>query len=81
DGNLTTLIVAAVLFYFGTSSIKGFATVLIISILVSFLTAVWGSRFLLGLLVKSNWLNNKPGFFAVKRKDIHNLHEGINSFS
>ncbi|NHX34498.1 protein translocase subunit SecDF, partial [Escherichia coli] len=61
--------------------IKGFATVLIISILVSFLTAVWGSRFLLGLLVKSNWLNNKPGFFAVKRKDIHNLHEGINSFS
>ncbi|EHL2672511.1 protein translocase subunit SecF, partial [Listeria monocytogenes] len=69
------------LFYFGTSSIKGFATVLIISILVSFLTAVWGSRFLLGLLVKSNWLNNKPGFFAVKRKDIHNLHEGINSFS
>ncbi|WP_270994196.1 protein translocase subunit SecDF [Listeria seeligeri] len=81
DGNLTTLIVAGVLFYFGTSSIKGFATVLIISILVSFLTAVWGSRFLLGLLVKSNWLNNKPGFFAVRRKDIHNLHEGINSFN
>ncbi|WP_239254064.1 protein translocase subunit SecDF [Listeria ilorinensis] len=80
DGNITTLIVAVVLFYFGTSSIKGFATVLIISILMSFLTAVWGSRLLLGLLVKSNVLDNRPGLFAVNRKDIHNLHEGVSTY-
>ncbi|MBC1357765.1 protein translocase subunit SecDF [Listeria booriae] len=80
DGNISTLIVAGVLFYFGTSSIKGFATVLIISILVSFLTAVWGSRALMGLLVSSNALNNKPGLFAVRRKDIHDLHEGKQTF-
>lgn len=80
DGNFTTLIVAGVLFYFGTSSIKGFATVLIISILMSFLTAVWGSRLLLYLAVDSNFLNNRPGWFAVKKSDIHDLHEGISTF-
>ncbi|WP_163652916.1 protein translocase subunit SecDF [Listeria sp. PSOL-1] len=80
DGNLTTLIVACVLFYFGTSSIKGFATVLIISILLSFLTAVWGSRLLLGLLVKSNVLNNKPGLFSVNKKQIHSLHDGVSTY-
>lgn len=80
DGNISTLLVAVVLFYFGTSSIKGFATVLIISILVSFLTAVWGSRVLLGLLVKSNVLNNKPRLFTVNPKDIHNLHDGISTY-
>ena len=37
DANLTTLLAGAVLFYFGTSSVKGFATSLIIGILVSFI--------------------------------------------
>ena len=36
DANITTLLAAAVLFFFGTSSVKGFATLLIISILVIF---------------------------------------------
>ncbi|MBC1521039.1 protein translocase subunit SecDF [Listeria aquatica] len=80
DGNISTLLVAVVLFYFGTSSVKGFATVLIISILVSFLTAVWGSRVLLGLLVKSNVLNNKPRLFTVNPRDIHNLHDGVSTY-
>src|SRR5699024_12381331 len=37
DANITTLLAAVVLFVFGTSSVKGFATMLIVSILVSFL--------------------------------------------
>ncbi|RKJ13721.1 SecD/SecF family protein translocase subunit, partial [Butyricicoccus sp. 1XD8-22] len=59
DAQLTTLLAAAVLFYFGTSSVKGFATTLMISIVLSFVTAVWLSRILLGLLVKSGYLD-KP---------------------
>src|SRR5699024_3522993 len=43
DANITTLLAAGVLFVFGTSSVKGFATMLIVSILVSFLTAVYGT--------------------------------------
>lgn len=79
DANLTTLLAGGVLFYFGTSSVKGFATTLIISILVSFVTAIWGARVLMSLLVKSNWLNNKPGWFGVKKKDIHPIEEGYDA--
>lgn len=79
DANVTSFIAAVVLYFFGTSSVKGFATILIISILVSFLTAVWGSRVLLGLLVKSGYLDNKPGWFGVKRSKMHSIEENISS--
>ncbi|WP_033544121.1 protein translocase subunit SecDF [Planococcus sp. CAU13] len=75
DANVTTLLAAGVLFYFGTSSVKGFATLLIISILSSFLTAVWGSRLLLGLWVNSGVLDNKPGWFGLKPDKIHSPAE------
>ena len=70
DANITTLIAAVVLFIFGTSSIKGFATMLIVSILLSFITAVYGSRLLLGLWVNSNVLNKKLSWFGVKKEDV-----------
>jgi protein-export membrane protein SecD len=40
DGNLTTLMVAVILFAFGTSFIKGFATVLSLGILISMFSAI-----------------------------------------
>jgi len=76
DANITTLIVAGVLFVYGTSSIKGFATLLIISVLVSFVTNVFGSRLLLSLWVNSEFLNNKFGFFGVKKDQIFDIKEG-----
>lgn len=75
DANVTTMIAAVVLFIFGTSSVKGFATLLIISILVSFLTAVWGSRLLLGLLVGSGVLDNKFSWFGLNKSKIHDASE------
>lgn len=77
DANITTLIAAGVLFIYGTSSVKGFATMLIVSILVSFLTAVYGSRLLLGLWVNSRVFDKKPGFFGVKQAEIHSLNENV----
>src|SRR5690606_2449717 len=76
DANITTLIAAGVMFVYGTSSVKGFAVMLIVSILVSFLTAVYGSRILLELCVKSKFLDNRPGWFGVKRSEIANLAKG-----
>ncbi|MEK8199024.1 protein translocase subunit SecDF [Lysinibacillus sp. FSL M8-0134] len=76
DAQLTTLLAAGVLFYFGTSSVKGFATTLIISILLSFLTAVWGSRVLLGLLINSGYFNSSAWFGIAKSKQ-HSLDENI----
>ena len=78
---LTTIIAAVVLFIFGTSSVKGFAMILIISILVSFITAVWGSRLLLGLLVNSGILDGKPGLFGIRKDRIHPPEEGIDTLS
>ncbi|MFD1781162.1 protein translocase subunit SecDF [Fredinandcohnia salidurans] len=73
DANITTLLAGVVLFIFGTSAVKGFATMLIVSILLSFITAVYGSRLLLGLWVNSKFLNKKPSWFGVKQSDIRNL--------
>ncbi|MCM3710794.1 protein translocase subunit SecDF [Sporosarcina luteola] len=79
DANITTLLAAVVLFIFGTSSVKGFATMLIISILVSFLTAVWGSRLLLGLLVNSGMLDGKTGLFGISKKRVHAPEEDVDT--
>ena len=76
DAQLTTLLAAAVLFFFGTSSVKGFATTLMISIVLSFVTAVWLSRILLGLLVNSGYLNS-PKWFGVSKSKIHDPSEGV----
>ena len=79
DANITTLLAASVLFFFGTSSVKGFATLLIISILVIFITAVWASRVLLGLLVNSGYFDNKPGWFGVPKKRIHPSEDEVDT--
>jgi len=44
DGNLTTLLVALILFSFGTSFVKGFALTLSIGILVSMFSAIFITR-------------------------------------
>lgn len=74
DANITTMLAAAVLFIFGTSSIKGFATMLIVSILASFLTAVYGTRLLLRLWVDSGLLKNRKTWFGVKKSEIQDIN-------
>jgi len=46
DSNVTTLLVALLLFGFGTGPVKGFAVVLSLGILTSMFTAITGSRML-----------------------------------
>ncbi|MDM5190118.1 protein translocase subunit SecDF [Bacillus sp. DX4.1] len=77
DANVTTIAAAGVLFVYGTSSVKGFATSLIVSILVGFITNVFGTRFLLGLLVKSRYFDKKLSYFGVKQKEITPLSKGV----
>jgi preprotein translocase subunit SecD len=47
DGNLTTLIAALILFFFGTGPVKGFAITLSLGILISMFSAVFVTRFIL----------------------------------
>lgn len=77
DSNLTTVIAAAVLFFFGESSVKGFATMLLLGILMIFVTAVFLSRFLLSLLVSSNVFKNQYWLFGVNKNKRHNISEGV----
>lgn len=79
DANLTLLLAAIVLFFYGTSSVKGFATSLIIGTLGSFLTNVYLSRWLLGLFVNSGLFDNKPGWFGVKKSAIHDIKENVDT--
>lgn len=58
DSNITTLIAAVVLFYFGTGPIKGFAVTLSIGILASMFTAIVVTRYLLKLLANSGLVKN-----------------------
>ena len=51
DANITTLIVALVLFQFGTGPIKGFAVTLTIGILASLFTALFVSRTIFSLIL------------------------------
>lgn len=51
DANITTLIAAAVLYYYGTGPIQGFAVTLFIGVVVSMFTAVVITRFMLNLMV------------------------------
>ncbi|NGM81909.1 protein translocase subunit SecD [Paenibacillus sp. 7124] len=72
DSNVTTIIVAAVMFAFGTGSVKGFALVLIVEILLSIFTNLYFARWLLNMLVKAGKLS-KPKQFGVKESEISAL--------
>ncbi|MGF9711793.1 protein translocase subunit SecD [Paenibacillus sp. JMULE4] len=72
DANLTTILAGAVLYFLGTGAIQGFALTLIFTILVSILTNVFFSRWLLTLLVRSN-IVKKPAYFGVKESEINAL--------
>ncbi len=58
DSNVTTLIAAAVLFWKGTGSIKGFAVTLSLGILISMFTAIVYTRFLLKNVAESGMFTN-----------------------
>lgn len=81
DANLTTMLAAIILFVYGTSSVKGFATLLIVSILMSFVSAVYGSRLLLGLLVKSKAFDKKITWFGVNKKDVKHINENYDTLT
>jgi SecD/SecF fusion protein len=58
DSNVTSIITAIILFYFGTGPIRGFATTYLIGILASFFTAVFMTRLVyFHFMNKDKWLN------------------------
>ena len=76
DANITTLIAAIILFVLGESSVKGFATMLIISIIVTILVMVLVVRWLLGMFIKSGYFNNHyRAFLGIKNLEKKSIFE------
>ncbi len=63
DANITTFIVAIILFIFGQSSVKGFATMLIINIVLTILILVFLAKNITLLFAKSDVFNGHSLFF------------------
>jgi protein-export membrane protein SecD len=64
DSNVSSLITAAILFYFGSAVIRGFALVLIIGVLISMFTAITISREMLRWVVRQPWAR-RAGLYGV----------------
>ena len=62
DGNVTTLIATAVLYYLGTGPIQGFAITLSIGIICSMFTAIVVTRWLLRFLIESRIFKDRAYF-------------------
>jgi preprotein translocase subunit SecD len=60
DSNVSSLITAGILYLFGSSTIRGFALVLIIGVLISMFTAISVSRTILRWVVRQSWARRAP---------------------
>lgn len=72
DANITNIISCGVLYAIGNGAIRGFALTMIVSILISMLTNILFSKFLIDLLIRSN-LFKRPTYYGVKEADIREL--------
>jgi preprotein translocase subunit SecD len=69
DGNITTLITAFILFALSSGSVRGFAVLLSIGVVLSMFTAIVVTRALLGA-VSGRGFHLSPGMMGVSKKEI-----------
>ena len=67
DSNVSSLITATILYLFGTSTIRGFALVLIIGVLVSMFSAIVVTRSIMRVVVRQPW---------ARKASLYGLREG-----
>ena len=66
DGNITTLIASAVLFWRGSGTVKGFASTLALGIVLSMFTALFVTKFALNALFEAGFTDAK--FYGVRKE-------------
>ncbi|MEA2607049.1 MAG: preprotein translocase subunit SecD [Chloroflexota bacterium] len=69
DSNVSSLITATILYLFGSSTIRGFAFVLIIGVLVSMFSAIVVTRTILRAVVARSW-SRKANLYGVSDKEF-----------
>lgn len=70
------MIAAAVLFFFGESSVKGFATMLLLGILMIFVTAVFFIQMVAIIACFFKFLQKSSWLFGVNKHHIADINEG-----
>ncbi len=74
DSNMTTIITCVILYFLGTSIVKGFALTLIIGVLISMFTAITVTKNFMHLLFGAGQLKH-PGWFGIKPSEIGKAYE------
>ncbi len=80
DAQFTTLIAALIMYIWGTGAVKGFATMLIITVIMTLLINVGFSKWLLNTVVNSGVADGKLGWFHVKKEQVPNIAKGEKQF-
>lgn len=80
DAQFTTFISALILYLLGTGSVKGFATVLMVSTISTLLLIVFVAKFFLKMLVDSGCLDGKLKLFGVKADRVPDINKGQERF-
>ena len=80
DANITTFIVAIVLFYFGTRNIIGLSVTLILSIMLTFVVMLGFTRFTSSILVNMGIFENKKYLLGLKPKIDLKIQRQIDKF-
>ena len=70
DSHVTTLISCAILYYFGSEDIRGFALVLGIGLLANLFTAVFMTRWIFDLLLSYNLITRLPMLHLIRHANI-----------
>ncbi len=69
DSNVSSLITASILYLFGSSTIRGFALVLIIGVLLSMFTAITVTRTMLRFVVPNVWAR-RPQLYGLSEEEF-----------
>lgn len=80
DSQFTTLITALIMYIWGTGSVKGFATMLIVTVAMTMVINVCLSRFLMNRLSASHICDTHPEWFGVRKSQMPDLSKGENQF-
>ncbi len=76
DSNITTIIAGCALYFFGKRSVKGFATMLLITTVFNVVIMLLVTRILMHLLIKSGKLDNKKYLLGVNMKNVPDINKG-----
>ncbi|MBR2990855.1 MAG: protein translocase subunit SecD [Solobacterium sp.] len=80
DAQFTTLLAALIMYWWGNGAVKGFATMLIITVFMTLVLNVGLSRLMLNLLVGSGVCDGHVEWFGVKKSQVPDIRNSEEQF-